>query len=333
VQPQINVFDSYDATIDAAITTEFSQAVYRFGHTMLPEILSRFDGATFNDIALLDAFLNPVAFTEGGTLTPDEAAGSLFNGLTSQIANEIDPFVTEAVRNTLVGLPLDLAAINIARGRDFGIPPLNQTRRELFAATQDTAVQPYDNWSDFGMNLQVPESLVNYVAAYGTHANITGATTIVDMRAAAEALVTGGDADSVDFMNGLGIYANVSDVTTTGVDDIDLWVGALGEKSQPFGGILGDTMNHVFELQLENLQEGDRLYYLARTAGMNLLVQLEGNSFSELISRNTTADNLPGDVFARPDYFFDAAVQGSVPGTPIVDDPGTPYDETLLLAR
>ncbi len=330
VQPQINVFDAYDSTIDAAISTEFAQAVYRFGHTMLPEVLSRINGTTANNIDLLDAFLNPPAFLDGGTLTPEEGAGSLFQGLSTQVANEIDPFVTDAVRNELVGLPLDLAALNIARGRDFGIPPLNQTRRELFAATQDTAVQPYASWNDFGLNLEVPESLVNYVAAYGTHPSITSATTIAAKRAAAEVLVA--DTDS-DFMNSLNTYASVDGVTTTGVDDIDLWIGALAEKNQPFGGMLGDTMNHIFELQMENLQEGDRFYYLSRTGGMNLLVQLEGNSFSELISRNTTAADLPADVFSTSNYFFDASVQGSVPGTPIVDDPNTSYDETLLLVR
>ena len=49
-------------------------------------------------------------------------------GLTRQVGNEIDEFVTEALRNNLLGLPLDLAALNIARGRDTGIPSLNDAR-------------------------------------------------------------------------------------------------------------------------------------------------------------------------------------------------------------
>jgi hypothetical protein len=48
-----------------------------------------------------------------------------------------------------------------------------------------------------------------------------------------------------------------------------------------FGGLLGSTFNYVFENQLTDLQNGDRLYYLARTPGMNLRAQLEGNSFAE----------------------------------------------------
>ena len=52
-------------------------------------------------------------------------------GVTRQIGNEIDEFVTEALRNNLLGLPLDLAAINIARGRDTGVPSLNEARARV----------------------------------------------------------------------------------------------------------------------------------------------------------------------------------------------------------
>ena len=71
-------------------------------------------------------------------------------------------------------------------------------------------------------------------------------------------------------------------MTTTGVDDIDLWVGGLAEKHAPFGGMLGSTFNYVFEIQLENLQNADRFYYLERLDGLNLLPQLEANSFAEI---------------------------------------------------
>ncbi len=55
----------------------------------------------------------------------------------------------------------------------------------------------------------------------------------------------------------------------------------------PFGGFLGSTFNAVFEAQLENLQDGDRFYYLTRTQGLNLLNELENNAFSKMIMANT----------------------------------------------
>ena len=69
--------------------------------------------------------------------------------MTRQVGNEIDEFVTEALRNNLVGLPLDLATINMARGRDTGVPSLNEARREFFAMTGDSQLTPYTSWVDF----------------------------------------------------------------------------------------------------------------------------------------------------------------------------------------
>ena len=90
-------------------------------------------------------------------------------GLSDQTGNELDEFVTDTLRNNLLGLPLDLPTINMTRARSEGIPPLNDVRRQIFAATNDGQLTPYTNWIDFGEHLKHPESLVNFVAAYGQH--------------------------------------------------------------------------------------------------------------------------------------------------------------------
>jgi Ca2+-binding RTX toxin-like protein len=316
VQPLVNPFAGFAPSIDPAITAEFAHAVYRFGHSMLNETVDRF-AADGTDLSanLFDVFLNPPRFFDG--VDPDndpeaakKAAGSIVRGSTRQIGNEIDEFVTEALRNQLLGLPLDLPALNMARARDAGIPRLNEARRQFHAATRNSALAPYRDWASFGFAIRHPGSLVNFVAAYGAHSTITGVSTMADKRAAAALLVNGGTgepADRLDFLNSTGAWAlnPTTGRTTTGVDDIDLWVGGLAEKPMVFGGLLGPTFNYVFEKQLEDLQDGDRFYYLARTAGLNLLVQLEGNSFSELISRNTDVFGLPGEVFSHPTFTFD----------------------------
>ena len=61
------------------------------------------------------------------------------------------------------------------------------------------------------------------------------------------------------------------DVTTTGLDAVDLWVGGLAEAIMPLRQHAGPRpSSFVFETQLENLQNGDRFYYLDRTAGTAL---------------------------------------------------------------
>lgn len=338
VQPMVNLFAGYHTEIDPAISAEFAHTVYRFGHSMLTETVERINAdGTRNDMALLTAFLNPLAFNDGGSageLDAARAAGSIVRGMTQQVGNELDEFVTEALRNRLLGLPLDLASINMARGRSEGIATLNSARRQFFAQTGNSALAPYGSWADMARNLRHPESIINFVAAYGTHDSIVNATTLVERRAAATLLVTGDvldpatPLDALDFMVGTGAWADVGGGPSTGVEAVDFWVGGLAERQAPFGGLLGSTFNHVFETQLERLQDGDRLYYLTRTAGLNLLVQLEGNSFAELIMRNTDAENLPADVFSRPEFLFNLANLGT--SGPILDDPATAHDESAM---
>ena len=344
VQPAVQPFHVYHTDLNAAIKAEFAHAVYRFGHSMLTETIARTneDGSD-NSISLLQGFLNPPSYTDGGSagaLTSEQAAGSLVMGMSDQVGNELDEFVTGTLRNNLLGLPLDLPTINMTRARSEGVPPLNEVRRQINDATGDAQLTPYTSWADFGQNLKHPESLVNFVAAYGTFPTITSESTLAGKRAAAKAIVDPGigispSAEALDFMNSTGAYTNLE----TGLNGVDLWVGGLAEKTNLFGGLLGSTFNYVFESQLTDLQNGDRFYYLLRTPGMNLRTQLEGNSFAEMIMRNTTAHSLKADAFATADCKFQL---GNLAGTPagylasgptVTDDPASECNENLLLLR
>ncbi len=143
IQPNINVFlvpDGFDVTIDPSIVAEFAHVVYRFGHSMLTETIDRFDPSFNADhIGLIEGFLNPIAVREQWQhhgVDADIAAGAIIRGMTRQVGNEIDEFVTSALRNNLLGLPLDLATINLARGRDTGVPSLNEARRAVLRGDQ-----------------------------------------------------------------------------------------------------------------------------------------------------------------------------------------------------
>ncbi|MEQ1576222.1 MAG: peroxidase family protein [Hyphomicrobium sp.] len=358
IQPNVDPFVfTNSADLDPSIVAEFAHTVYRFGHSMLTDTVDRLDndltlvdGTGASQIGLIQAFLNPVAFSTNsngsdGTLTAADIAaagvdaatvgGAILRGVTRQAGNEIDEFVVDALRNNLVGLPLDLAAINMARGRETGIPTLNHAREELYALTADAQLKPYTSWVDFAQNIKHPESIINFIAAYGTHSSITAETTIEGKRAAAMAIVFGTPqdvpanpdmvppvlahtiqppTDAEDFLNATGDYApdgtGPNDDSRGGLNEVDLWIGGLAEELMEFGGMLGSTFGAVFEYQMEHLQNGDRFYYLSRTQGMNLLNQLEPTTFSDLIMRNTdlgagNSTHIAGLAFQTPDLILE----------------------------
>lgn len=316
ITPQIDPFVfSHSVEIDPGIFEEFAQVVYRFGHSMLNENVDMLklagNAASAEEVGLIEAFLNPIAFENAG-IDAHAASGAIIRGMTRQAGNEIDEFMTSAVRNNLVGLPLDLATINLTRARETGIPSLNEARRQLYEQTHDTYLKPYVSWADFAQNIKNPLSIVNFIAAYGTHEDIAAATTVAAKRDAAWNLVFGVDGETaderearLDYLNATGAWATQE----TGLNKVDFWIGGLAEALMPFGGMLGSTFTFIFELQIEKLQNGDRFYYLSRTQGLNLLTALESDSFAELIRRNTDTEetglHINGAAFQTADYIIE----------------------------
>ncbi|HEV2596897.1 peroxidase family protein, partial [Sphingopyxis sp.] len=336
MQPDIDAFVfEPSADINPSIAAEFAHVVYRFGHSMLRQDIAVIEmdengNPVQNDITLFDGFLNPVMYDSLGTA--EQASGAIIRGMSRQVGSEIDEFVTDVLRNQLLGIPLDLATINLARGRDVGMPSLQTARERFFDATGDTLLKPYESWADFALNLKNPASIINFIAAYGTHESVLNTAdnpkTVEQLREAATLLVLGGagaPADRLDFLNAEGAYAN--DAKLGGLNDIDFWIGGLAEKKMAFGGMLGSTFAFVFQMTMENLQDADRFYYLSRTQGLNLLNELENNTFAELVMRNTDLGDdhstaLPGNLFSAfemPQLEMDISKQ--LGADPVSDDP------------
>ena len=125
-------YTGYDPSVDPALSTIFSGAAYRVGHTQLPSEFQRLDenmeSLTGGNLALRNAFFNPNPIVEEG-IEP------YIRGMYATLSQEIDTHVIDDVRNFLFGPPgsggMDLAAINIQRGRDLGLPGYNQARLDF----------------------------------------------------------------------------------------------------------------------------------------------------------------------------------------------------------
>lgn len=279
VTPRIQEFVGYSTGVDSTISLEYAQVAFRFGHSTIRETIDTIDpdgwytGSVMR-FALEKAFLAPQTFAK-------EGVAAITLGLTHQQMNEVDEFVTPALNQGLLGQPLDLASINIARGRDLGIPTLNEFRAAISLAQ-------YTSWADFGAGMQHPESLVNFIAAYSFNGDV----------AAAEAAML-----DVNFMNNTPGTAGIP-AGADAFNQIDSWIGGLAEVHVP-GGLLGETFDAVFVAQIQALMDGDRFYYLYRLFGTQIHEEVNNGQFKDIVERNTGLEHLNGSIFAYADKYYD----------------------------
>lgn len=144
---QMPAYTGYNPTVNPGIFNVFSAAAYRLGHTLLSSNLHRSNnlGGTIpeGDILLRDAFFNPLKIVNEGGVNP------LLKGMAHQMQQEFDGKVIDDVRNFLFGGPgsggMDLAAINMQRGRDRGLADFNTIRADFGLPKYATFMEMTDN--------------------------------------------------------------------------------------------------------------------------------------------------------------------------------------------
>lgn len=121
-------YQGYRSDVNPGLATEFSTAGFRVGHTLINDDIQFLDNEGVEaraGLALAFAFFNPAPLKQSG---PD----GLLKYLATDNTQEVDPQLVEGLRNFLFGPPgaggLDLASINIQRGRDHGLPDYNTVR-------------------------------------------------------------------------------------------------------------------------------------------------------------------------------------------------------------
>ncbi len=149
---------------DASITTAFSAAAFRFGHSMQSPQLLLVNNKNVNvgTISLGAATENPEL------LASDPARVDLIlKGLASQTAQENDAYLIDGLRNIHFGPPgaggTDLAAVDIQRGRDHGL--INDYR----LMRQSYSLGPL---ADFDQLTSDPNLQAALASIYGTTDNL-----------------------------------------------------------------------------------------------------------------------------------------------------------------
>ncbi|MFM7444317.1 MAG: peroxidase family protein, partial [Tabrizicola sp.] len=297
-------WDGYNDAVDARISHEFAAAVYRVGHSLIGQNLRVMgpDGEPV-DVPLFDAFLNPTndpaAFTAplppGYVPQPGYAqhgTAAILAGTATQVAEEVDFNIVDAVRNDLVRINADLFAFNVARGWDVGLGTLNQVRASLAGSQSPYIAQavgfagdlsPYTSWADFQARNGLSDAVIaQFQAAYPDLV----LSTPEDIAAF---IAVNPDITLLDGPNGEKIVQ--------GIDRVDLWVGGLAE-THINGGMVGQTFWVVLHEQFDRLQEGDRFYYLDRFENFDFYQSFgEDTTFANIIARNTGLTGLDGSIF------------------------------------
>jgi len=118
-------YTSYDPDVFPNVPNAFATAAYRFGHSQIQPFFERL-GKNYEPIAagplsLVDSFFDNTHFMENGGTDP------ILRGLLATPARQVDEFLNNVLTNMLFASSssspgLDLASLNIQRGRDHGLP-------------------------------------------------------------------------------------------------------------------------------------------------------------------------------------------------------------------
>ena len=118
-------YHGYSVDTDAIVPNSFASAAFRFGHSLIRPQFTRLDENNnpldIGPLSLRDAFFNPTQYFLSGGTDP------ILRGLMQDTTKEINEFMntvltTQLFARTNSKIGHDLAARNIQRGREHGIP-------------------------------------------------------------------------------------------------------------------------------------------------------------------------------------------------------------------
>ena len=149
-------YTGYRGDLDPSISVLFSTAAYRLGHSQVGTTLLRSDpgGNPIDEgnLTIAEAFFNPSLLVEEGGVDP------IFRGLVVTLQQPTDVSVVDDLRNFLFGPPgaggLDLASLNLQRGRDHGLHNYNAVREHFGGGAAD-------NFTDISDDVDVQVKLAS----------------------------------------------------------------------------------------------------------------------------------------------------------------------------
>jgi hypothetical protein len=250
----------------------------------------------------------PLSLTFGNPgLARDLGVGPLLKGLAAEKQYKNDEQFDNQLRSVLFQIPSsptaqcldvpdpacfsvvsDLAAIDVARARDHGIPLYNNLR-QAYGLTRKASFTDLTG-----------ESSDAFPAGVGSNDLASlDFTQLRDM--AGNVLPLGSVEDTVAALRRSPLAARLKAVYAT-VDDVDAFVGMVSEPHAP-GSELGELQNAIWKKQFEALRDGDRFFYANDDYLKDVVSGQYGIDFKRTLAEVIEDDSdatVQADVFKAP---------------------------------
>uniref|UniRef100_A0A8C5PEB3 Thyroid peroxidase n=1 Tax=Leptobrachium leishanense TaxID=445787 RepID=A0A8C5PEB3_9ANUR len=163
-------YEGYDDKVNPSISNIFTTAAFRFGHATIPPIVHRLDSEyrdhpQYQNLLLNDVFFRPWRIIKEGGLDP------LFRGMIGRSAKMqtqqemMSEELTEKLQVLTNNGSVDLASLNLQRGRDHGLPGYNDWR-------ESCGLQRLQTLSDLIISISDQNLTTEIIDLYGHPDNI-----------------------------------------------------------------------------------------------------------------------------------------------------------------
>jgi hypothetical protein len=331
----LSPYRGYDKNVDATLTNEFAALGYR-AHSMIHGELEPFGEVadyTAQELASIEArgveveiagdeveFVVPLNVAFGNpNLMRDIGIGPIMRGLGAEAEYKNDEQIDNQLRSVLFQVPkpgvpdpsvcldgpplpdcfsgvLDLGSIDIARGRDHGLPRYNDLRsayglppKTSFTAITGEATESFPRDPEISRSRPIDDpDILDFVELRDRNGNV---------------IPLGGEAADSDAVVGVrrttlaarlkAIYGSVS--------NLDGFTGMLSEAHVP-GTEFGELQGAIWRHEFESLRDGDRFFYLNDPA-LPLIRAGFGIDYRRTLAqiiRDNTGAQVADNVFEAP---------------------------------